>query len=84
MLLAQLQHQNLVRLLGFCLKEEERLLIYKYIPNTSLNHFIFDPINHGQLDWETGYKIIGGIVCGLLYLHEDSRLRIIHCDLKPS
>ncbi|KAM5586045.1 cysteine-rich receptor-like protein kinase 26 [Rosa sericea] len=84
MLLTQLQHRNLVRLLGFCLTGEERLLIYEYIPNTSLNHFIFDPINHGHLDWETRYKIIGGIVRGLLYLHEDSRLRIIHRDLKPS
>ncbi|XP_024157257.1 putative receptor-like protein kinase At4g00960 isoform X2 [Rosa chinensis] len=84
MLLAQLQHRNLVRLLGFCLKEEERLLIYEYMPNASLNHFIFDPINHGHLDWETRYKIIGGIVRGLLYLHEDSRLRIVHRDLKLS
>ncbi|KAI5330963.1 hypothetical protein L3X38_021089 [Prunus dulcis] len=83
-LVAQLQHRNLVRLLGFCLKAGERILIYEYVPKTSLNHFIFDPIDQPHLDWETRYKIIGGIARGLLYLHEDSRLRIIHRDLKPS
>ena len=46
--------------------------------------FLIDPINHGHLDWETRYKIIGGIARGILYLHEDSRLRIIHRDLKAS
>ncbi|KAI5350234.1 hypothetical protein L3X38_003125 [Prunus dulcis] len=83
-LVAQLQHRNLVRLLGFCLKAGERIVIYEYVPNTSLNHFIFDPIDQAHLDWETRYKIIGGIARGLLYLHEDYRLRIIHRDLKPS
>ncbi|GKV19259.1 hypothetical protein SLEP1_g29544 [Rubroshorea leprosula] len=83
-LMANLQHRNLVKLLGFCLKGDERLLIYEFMPNSSLDHFIFDPINKAQLNWERRYKIIGGIARGLLYLHEDSQLRVIHRDLKPN
>ncbi|KAG9145390.1 hypothetical protein Leryth_008323 [Lithospermum erythrorhizon] len=62
----------------------ERLLIYEYMPNGSLDHFIFDKVKRSHLEWDKRYKIIRGIARGLLYLHEDSRLRIIHRDLKAS
>ncbi|KAL6546710.1 hypothetical protein OROMI_022431 [Orobanche minor] len=84
LLLAKLQHRNLVRLLGFCLEGMEKILIYEFVQNASLDHFIFDQTKRAYLDWEKRYKIIGGIARGILYLHEDSRLMIIHRDLKPS
>ncbi|KAI4312067.1 hypothetical protein MLD38_036922 [Melastoma candidum] len=63
---------------------EERLLVYEFVPNSSLDQFIFDPLKRARLDWDTRYKIITGIARGIMYLHEDSRLRIIHRDLKAS
>ncbi|KAF2303632.1 hypothetical protein GH714_020388 [Hevea brasiliensis] len=84
MLVARLQHRNLVRLLGFCSERNERLLIYEYVPNSSLDHFIYDRDKRLLMDWNMRYKIIVGIARGILYLHEDSQLRIIHRDLKVS
>ena len=118
MLIVKLQHTNLVRLLGFCIDREERILVYEYLPNKSLDLYLFGMdfytlncsthifilylknvasfiylclliltvgSNHNTtLEWNIRCKIIEGVAQGLVYLHQYSRLKVVHRDLKAS
>ncbi|XP_078161365.1 cysteine-rich receptor-like protein kinase 15 [Carex rostrata] len=83
-LIAKLQHRNLVRLVGWCIEREEKILIYEFMPSKSLDYFISDKKRGAFLNWEKRFEIIEGIAQGLLYLHKHSRLRVVHRDLKAS
>ncbi|KAG7957012.1 hypothetical protein I3843_11G153600 [Carya illinoinensis] len=78
-------HPNLVRLYGCCIEGNQLLLIYEYMENNSLARALFGHEEHKlHLDWPTRKKICLGIARGLAYLHEESRLKIVHRDIKAT
>ncbi|XP_047338183.1 G-type lectin S-receptor-like serine/threonine-protein kinase B120 [Impatiens glandulifera] len=83
-LLLRIQHKNLVTLLGCCIEGPEKMLVYEYLPNKSLDCFLFDKMKSTSLDWSKRVQIVIGITRGLLYLHEGAPERIIHRDIKAS
>jgi len=83
-LISRVQHSHLVKLLGCSIDSSERLLVYEYHQNSSLDKILFDATEHHILDWKERYEIMVGTARGLAYLHEESEIRIIHRDIKAS
>ncbi|ESW29353.1 hypothetical protein PHAVU_002G063700 [Phaseolus vulgaris] len=83
-IISSVEHKNLVRLLGCSCLGPESLLVYEFLPNKSLDRFIFDKNKGKELNWEKRFEIIIGTTEGLVYLHENSKTRIIHRDIKAS
>ncbi|XP_031494295.1 probable LRR receptor-like serine/threonine-protein kinase At1g07650 [Nymphaea colorata] len=83
--ISALQHPNLVTLFGCCIDGKQLMLIYEYMENNSLARALFGPTEHQlKLDWATRCSICIGIAKGLAYLHEESRLKIVHRDIKAT
>ncbi|CAI9088862.1 OLC1v1023310C1 [Oldenlandia corymbosa var. corymbosa] len=84
-MISALQHPNLVKLYGCCIEGNQLILIYEYMENNSLARVLFGPEEHQlHLDWPTRHKISIGVARGLAYLHEESRLKIVHRDIKAT
>ncbi|OVA15592.1 Protein kinase domain [Macleaya cordata] len=81
--IGRLRHRNLVQLLGWCRRRSDLLLVYDYMPNGSLDNYLFDEPK-SILNWDQRFKIIKGVASGLLYLHEEWEQVVIHRDIKAS
>ena len=79
--IGRLRHRNLVQLFGWCRQRADLLLVYDFMPNGSLDKYIFDEPKT-ILSWEQRFNIIKGVASGLLYLHEEWEQNVIHKDIK--
>ncbi|XP_019190173.1 PREDICTED: probable leucine-rich repeat receptor-like serine/threonine-protein kinase At3g14840 [Ipomoea nil] len=80
-----LQHPNLVKLYGCCVERKQLLLVYEYLENNSLARALFGPEDcQLKIDWPTRHRICVGVAKGLAFLHEESEIKIVHRDIKPT
>ncbi|KAI9125872.1 hypothetical protein K1719_003290 [Acacia pycnantha] len=81
--IGRLRHQNLVRLLGYCRRKNQLLLVYDFIPNGSLDKFLYR-LSNNILSWKERFKIIKDVASAVLYLHQQWVQVVIHRDIKPA
>jgi len=82
--IGHIQHRNLVRVLGYCRRRGELFLVYEYMPNGSVDKYLYGKEGKPILSWANRWHIIKGIASCLLYLHEEWEKVVIHRDIKPS
>ncbi|KAG2310917.1 hypothetical protein Bca52824_022474 [Brassica carinata] len=82
--MGRLRHKNLVQLLGYCRRKGELLLVYDYMPNGSLDDYLFNKDKVKYLTWSQRLNIIKGVASALLYLHEQWEQVVLHRDIKAS
>lgn len=93
-IIARMHHLNLVRLWGFCAEKGQRILVYEYVPNGSLDKYLFPPsrvkseeenrvAEKPMLEWNIRYRIALGVARAIAYLHEECLEWVLHCDIKP-
>ncbi|XP_059647093.1 L-type lectin-domain containing receptor kinase IV.1-like [Cornus florida] len=81
--IGRLRHRNIVQLLGYCRRKGELLLVYDYMPNGSLDKFLYDQPEF-TLNWSQRFRVIKGVASGLFYLHEEWEQVVVHRDIKAS
>ncbi|KMT07383.1 hypothetical protein BVRB_6g150090 [Beta vulgaris subsp. vulgaris] len=81
--MGRLRHRNLVQLLGYCRRKGELLLVYDYMPNGSLDKYLYED-EKPKLSWNARFRIIRGVACALVYLHEEWEQVVVHRDVKAS
>ncbi|XP_064975772.1 L-type lectin-domain containing receptor kinase IX.1-like [Musa acuminata AAA Group] len=81
-IISRLRHRNLVQLVGWCHDRGEFLLVYEFMPNGSLDSYLYRPAT--GLGWPARHKIALGLASALLYLHEEWEQCVMHRDVKPS
>lgn len=83
-ILGAIRSPHIVSLLGYCIEKNKRVLVYEYMPNRSLQDYLFSDVGGGNVNWEIRFQIIQDVARALEFLHNECDPPVIHGDIKPS